>query len=112
MKTKIYIAGPMTGLPEFNYPAFFEAQALLQDLDYDVFNPAALPMCIYDLHDEELWQWYMKRAIPLLLECEQVCLLKGWGTSKGAKLEVIIAKNFGMRLMMFSDTNILRSMRV
>lgn len=30
---RIYIAGPMTGLPEWNYPAFADAEVQLQTLD-------------------------------------------------------------------------------
>jgi len=38
--TTIYIAGPMSGLPEFNYPAFFAAAEQLTAAGYDVLNPA------------------------------------------------------------------------
>jgi hypothetical protein len=36
----IYIAGPMTGYPEFNFPAFFTAEEKLTKEGYKVFNPA------------------------------------------------------------------------
>lgn len=37
---KVYIAGPMTGLPEFNFPLFFEAEELLKGHGFEVINPA------------------------------------------------------------------------
>lgn len=40
---KVYIAGPMTGLPEFNYPTFFAAEEYLRSHGAKVMNPAVLP---------------------------------------------------------------------
>lgn len=37
---RIYIAGPMTGLPDFNFPAFNDMAAILRGLGYHVENPA------------------------------------------------------------------------
>ena len=36
----IYLSGPMTGLPEFNYPAFHEAARRWRAIGWDVINPA------------------------------------------------------------------------
>ena len=41
MSKSIYIAGPMTGYPEFNFPEFFKAQAELEEQGWKVFNPAS-----------------------------------------------------------------------
>ena len=40
---RIYIAGPMSGLPDFNYPAFNQAEQRLLALGYEVENPATNP---------------------------------------------------------------------
>src|SRR3546814_10570753 len=40
MSKTIYIAGPMSGYPEWNYPAFFRAEYTLEREGWDVKNPA------------------------------------------------------------------------
>lgn len=37
---RIYLAGPMRYLPDFNYPAFDKASARLRSAGHTVFNPA------------------------------------------------------------------------
>jgi hypothetical protein len=38
----IYISGPMSGLPNLNFPAFYAAQAKLEAEGYKVVNPAEI----------------------------------------------------------------------
>lgn len=40
--TRLYIAGPMSGLPQFNFPAFYAAAEALRAQGYDVVSPAEL----------------------------------------------------------------------
>ena len=87
----IYLSGPMTGLPDFNYPAFNEAAKTLRDLGSYVFNPAECFNGKQDLPKEE----YMRADIKAVLEATVVVTLDGWENSSGAQLEVEVAKAIG-----------------
>jgi hypothetical protein len=93
-----YIAGPMTGLPDYNYPAFNAAAAKLRAEGVDVRNPAELND-LDEVHaDPKPWDWYVRRAIRALLDCDEILLLPGWEQSKGAQLERHIAEALGMKV--------------
>lgn len=93
---RAYLAGPMTGLPDFNYPAFHAEAARLRALGYQVENPAENP-------PQDGWEDYMKQAIPQLLTCDLMALLPGWHESKGAMLEHHIACHLGIVRVMAAD---------
>jgi hypothetical protein len=83
----VYIAGPMTGLPEYNYPAFNAAAEALQAIGHRAINPAC-----HDFAAElKPWDWYVREGLRMLLDAEAVALLPGWEQSKGATLEVTVA---------------------
>ena len=91
---KFYIAGPMTGLPDFNYPEFNKAADELRKQGYKVVNPAEL-----DGGDTSMtWTYYIKRDLKELLDCQGIVLLKGWEKSRGATLEAFVAYILGLRL--------------
>jgi nucleoside 2-deoxyribosyltransferase len=92
---RVYLAGPMTGLPEHNYPAFAERPAALRALGYDVVSPAEGA----DADAPLAWEEWMRRDIKLLLDCEAVACLPGWERSRGATLEVHIARALGMDVL-------------
>jgi hypothetical protein len=79
-KPRIYIAGPMTGLPEFNYPAFNAAAAAWRADGWDVVNPAEEHDGKTDLPYEE----YVKVDIPQIASCDALAVLPGWN-GKGAR---------------------------
>lgn len=95
---RIYIAGPMTGLPEFNYPAFNAEAARIRALGYHVENPAEnkAPEC-------GTWQGYMRAALRQMLMCDSVAMLPGWGKSKGALIEYNLAKSLGLEIWDAND---------
>ena len=89
---RLYIAGPMTGLPEFNFPAFDAAEDVIRAAGFDTRNPAR-----HGAGDPgQTWADYMRRDIPDLLACDGIALLPGWENSRGARLEVYIADALGM----------------
>lgn len=90
-KMRVYIAGPMTGLPEFNFPAFNAAAAQMRAEGWHVENPADHG----HVHGAE-WADYLRYDITRLATCEMIMLLPGWSKSKGANLEVTIARQLGM----------------
>ncbi len=92
--SRLYIAGPMTGLPDFNFPAFNAAEAERQAAGYETRNPARHGAGEVGLE----WADYLRRDIPDLLDCDGVALLNGWQKSRGARLEVHIATALDMPL--------------
>lgn len=93
---KIYLAGPMSGLPEFNFPAFDRAAEALKAEGHEVFNPAE--------HDRKVWgDMETIRAKANYRDClradlnwildhaEAIALLPGWEKSRGACIEKALA---------------------
>lgn len=93
---RIYLAGPMTGLPDYNYPAFHAVAARLRALGHHVENPAENP-------GQETWQAYMRQALRQMLTCDLVALLPGWADSRGATLERYIAQQVGIEVIAASQ---------
>lgn len=92
-----YISGPMTGIEDFNFPAFERAAILLRGMGYEAHSPHEV------IHDEPAgtgslpWESYLRKDMILLLEkCDHILLLAGWHRSRGAKLEVHVANELGM----------------
>ena len=104
--TSVYIAGPMRGIPDFNFPAFDAAATRLRDLGYDVCNPAdrdrqqhgvevnASPTG--DLEDIKHTGFSLREALGydvawIAKHADAVAVLPGWEKSQGARAEVALA---------------------
>jgi hypothetical protein len=83
---RLYLAGPMSGIAQFNFPMFNDVAGRLRALGFEVFNPAENPD-----NGRQPRSYYMRLDIPALLASEAVVLLPGWRESRGANLEVWIA---------------------
>jgi hypothetical protein len=88
---KLYIAGPMTGIPEFNFPAFHATAKAWRDAGWDVINPAEMD----GGYSGGEWLDYLARDLPVLMRCQAICLLPGWEHSRGARLEMMVAGYLG-----------------
>lgn len=96
---KVYIAGPMTGLPEFNYPAFYRAAHTLGQAGIDTINPARTEGRV-GCRD---WLDYMRASLRDIADCDGIATLPGWGESRGAALEVHIARSLDLPVKSVTD---------
>ncbi len=100
MKRKLYLSGPMTGIPNWNRASFDDAAKQLTDLGYEVINPFDLPEPVVSTKPSptEAWAAYLVRDILLLQEerPDFVVLLPGAEHSNGSCLESRYAKEIGL----------------
>lgn len=117
---KIYIAGPMTGHPEFNFPAFYAAEAELVAQGWTVFNPAKKDEEV-DLHPDAVKVGDAKLAadhgfdfrqaylwdVTRIIEGDAIYMLPGWQYSPGAVGEHAVAvamkKHFPTYQIIYAD---------
>lgn len=98
---RIYVAGPMSGIKDLNFPAFHAETARLRSLGYEVVNPAEINTdTVLDFNDKLMfashWVRCMRKDIAQLVTCDAVALLPGWETSKGATIEQRLASDLHM----------------
>ncbi len=97
MRIKLYIAGPMTGMPQHNQPAFWKASQELSEAGYLVLHTAHPD----NLEPEKLkstsWELWLRKAIARMMDADAIALLPGWQASRGARLEVMVGLEVGMR---------------
>jgi len=93
----VYIAGPMTGIKNFNREAFNQASDYIHiETGCIVLNPAVLPLGLK--HDQ-----YMEICLPMVNISDVIVLLPGWEGSKGANAELDYAIGTGKRTYEYSD---------
>lgn len=96
---RCYIAGPMRGYSDFNFPAFHDAARRLRLMGHEPVNPAALDEIegFDPTRDEpQTFAYYMARDLPLVCGADMVVVLPGWSQSKGAMLEAYVARQCGI----------------
>lgn len=111
---KIYLAGPMRGIPQFNFPRFFEEAKKLRFAGHVVFNPAEHDMAEYgpeilqsdkgDLADIKSTGFSLRNSLALdtnwiCRHADAIALLPGWEKSKGATAEKALADALGLEII-------------
>jgi hypothetical protein len=96
---RVYVSGPMTGLPLLNVPAFMAAGLQLACEGLMPINPAALDHS----HHDGSWAAHMRVDITHLMTCDAVAMLLGWQDSKGARVERDLALTLGMDVRELAD---------
>ena len=111
----VYLAGPMRGIPHFNFPAFDAAKSYLIGLGYDVLSPADLDRELdgFDPYKAEYetaegcadfpetmhFDAVVLRDLTAVTQCDAIALLPGWEKSKGAVAEIAVAHWMGKPVM-------------
>lgn len=102
----LYISGPMSNIPNLNYPAFFAAEEHLTKYFHKVLNPARL---VLDDGQPNTWENWMRKALCMMIsEATSIMLLPGWENSSGAKAELWNAKLLGLSVYEYSDKSWVR----
>lgn len=116
---KIYIAGPMSGHPAFNIPAFDEAAAYLRTQGFEVISPAEVDgettrsVLLQSESGDHTdlppsdggWSAYLARDFMILADdgIDAIVRLPGWETSRGARLECLMGAELGIALHDYVD---------
>lgn len=95
----LYLCGPITGLPDYNYPAFHAAAAELRAAGWSVVNPAENP----EPCPNPTWDDWMRISLEQVRAASLLALLPGWERSKGARLEVKTARECGIPVFSLKD---------
>lgn len=104
----IYLAGPMRGYPEFNYPAFRAAAKRLREAGHSVFSPAEKDIerhggedisigTMGQLAEIEAKGFSLRDAIAddleyIIRHADAIALLPGFEASKGVTVELALAR--------------------
>lgn len=108
---QIYIAGPMSGYPQFNFPAFFAAQKKFEAEGWKVWNPANKDgeegvkedVSFATGNDQQLMKsgWDFKEAylwdVEKVINSDAIYMLPGWEKSAGARGEHAVAVSIQQR---------------
>ena len=113
---RIYLAGPMRGLPNHNFPLFYQASGMLEMWGYTVINPAKM-----DIEDGRAeWNWNtneiildnsftienaLARDFREILDCKAIVLLPGWEASEGAQKELEFALAIGLQAFVYTGAD-------
>lgn len=94
MAKRIYISGPITGVPDLNRPAFDRAEASLRAAGYMPVSPFT-----NGVDPDADWLTHMRADIKMLVDCDGLATLYGWEASRGARCEVSTARGLGFEAM-------------
>jgi|SRR5882762_9974746 len=114
---KIYLAGPMSNIPHFNFPAFNAATLRLRSAGHEVFNPAECDINRHggidigaenptgcaalaaEKHGFSLRDALADDTAYICKEADAIAMLPGWENSKGARAEHALAFALGHHII-------------
>lgn len=118
MSIRIYVAGPMTGLPNYNWPAFEAAARVLRHKGYEVVTPTEIDeeYGVVDVQRNELgditsvttttafdYEMILARDLEAVDTVDAIFLLPDWHRSTGAKRELHRALANGATVILYKE---------
>lgn len=88
---RLYIAGPMSGYPDLNFRAFFDAEEALRSIGVESLNPAR--------NECTGWKPCMRAALRQIADADDMAMLPGWEQSRGARIEHRLGLDLDMEVM-------------
>lgn len=106
-----YIAGPMTGLPSYNFAAFEDAARRLRSQGWHVINPAEEDAAEgFDASRDHPSQgqqrdWFLRDILHILFHSNAIAMLPGYKEHPNSRchIELAIAKSFGLQVIEMED---------
>lgn len=111
----VYITGPMRGQPQYNFPAFYKAQAMLEMWGYRVINPARIDIERGKAH----WNQSLQNVIldnkftiedalsrdfnEILTRADALVVLGGFESSVGANREIAFGTSIGRKAFKYNE---------
>jgi hypothetical protein len=119
---RVYISGPMTGLPDLNRAAFAAAATWCREQGFEPVNPhevdpshpwscpagqEALPAQVNTTgtHTHPYACW-LRADITAQLTCDMILMLPGWPWSKGSRIEHQLAESVGQPVLDYTPATI------
>lgn len=110
---RLYLAGKMSGVPQYNFPAFIEAAKRLREQGYEIVSPQEMDTELGIAPDalaspdgktklSMTWGDLLSRDVKVIADTvDGIVFLPDWWESRGARLEAFVAlltgkKQFGL----------------
>lgn len=109
-KKYLYLAGPMSGMPDLNHPTFNRYAEQLRADGWEVFNPAEADLQTFGSTEntikrmEEDRMSFLRTVLDIDLGwiccmADAIALIPGWENSKGARAEYATASALGLEII-------------
>lgn len=104
---KIYLAGPMRGYKNWNWPHFDRVADDLRRQGHTVWSPAEYDreLGLTDDETKPLPDGFLRKAfsadVRAISESDTIVMLQGWEKSEGATLELGIARMLGLKVLYY-----------
>lgn len=109
LESPVYLSGAITNNPDYK-SQFDSYKEHLEWLGYKVISPADIPIPDDIKNKKSLWEYMMREALKLMLECNSIAVIPykvdQGGTlthSKGVRIECCLASDLGMKLEILDE---------